>query len=444
MKSYTLEQIANAMSGTLPQGGGDVVISAGVSTDTRAIAAGSLFVALQGERFDAHDFIGQAREAGAAAVVVHDLSKVPEGVPAVLVGNTLRGLQDLAHWYGRALKIPVIAISGSNGKTSTKDFTKAVLSQRFKVSATKGNLNNHIGLPLSVLSTEADDEVAIYEMGMNHPGELAPLCEIARPQISIITNVGTAHIEFMGSQDAIAEEKGTLARALDSKGTLLVPSDCEYLEGFREMTAGKVVAVGEGSVRAEEIVPGRNGSSFELVVDGLGRISTSISVPGRHMVSNALLAAGAGVELGLTLEEIARGLESAELTTGRLRQFVCKGVTVIDDTYNANPESIIAALQTAADMPGEGSRTAVLGHMGEQGDHAGPAYRLIGQLAGDLGLRLVSVGSEARDLNAPHHFDTVEAAAGWLSNNTNAGDLVLFKGSRTAAIERVMNQAYPE
>lgn len=444
MKTYTLQQLAEAMSGTLPQGGGELLVRAGVTTDTRTISEGSLFVALKGERFDAHEFIGQAIEAGAVAVVAHDPSRVPASVPFVQVEETLKALQDLAAWYRGELSIPVIAISGSNGKTSTKDFTRSVLSQRFRVNATKGNLNNHIGLPLTVLDTEESDEVGVFEMGMNHAGELAPLCEIARPDLSIITNVGTAHIEFLGSRDAIAEEKGTLARALTAEGTLLVPSDCDYLGGFRTMTEGKVVDVGEGKVRAENIVPGASGSTFDLVVDGVGTIAASISVPGRHMVTNALLAAGAGVELGLTLDEIAAGLQETDLTSGRLRQFDYRGVTVIDDTYNANPESIMAALQTAADLPIAGTRTAVIGQMAEQGDHAGPAYRIIGQLAGDLGLRLVSVGAEAEALNAPHHFESVEAAAGWLSENTNTGDLVLFKGSRAAAIERVMNQAYPE
>jgi len=444
MKAYSLQQFADAMSGTLPKGGGDLVISAGVSTDTRKMAEGALFVALKGERYDAHNFLDQAVASGAGALVVQEAVSLPKEVPVILVKDTLQALQDLAKWYRHELGILVVAISGSNGKTSTKDFTCSVLSQRFRVNATLGNLNNHIGLPLTVLATKTDDEVGVFEMGMNHAGELAPLCEIARPDISIITNVGTAHIEFMGSRDAIGHEKGTLARALGEKGTLLVPWDCEYLDDYRATTAGTVIAVGAGSIRAENVVAGVAGSTFDLVVDNLGRIATSISVPGRHMVSNALLAAGAGVVLGMTLEEISVGLENASLTSGRLRQFESNGVTVFDDTYNANPESILAALQTLADHPTQGGRTAVLGEMAEQGEHAGPAYLRIGALAGDLGLRLVSVGAEAAGMNALHHFETVEEASGWLSGNTHSGDLVLFKGSRAAAIERVMNLAYPE
>ena len=444
MKSYSLQQLADAMSGTLPQGGGELVISTGVSTDTRKIADGALFVALKGDRFDAHEFLDQAVASGAGALVIQDVASLPAGVPAVLVDDTQQALQDLAKWYRNELKIPVVAISGSNGKTSTKDFTLSVLSQRFRVNATLGNLNNHIGLPLTVLATKGDDEVGVFEMGMNHAGELAPLCDIARPDISVITNVGTAHIEFMGSREAIAHEKGTLARALGEKGTLLVPSDCDFIDDYRASTAGTVIVVGEGAIRAENVVARTDGSTFDLVVDDLGRIETSIAIPGRHMVSNALLAAGVGVVLGLTLEEISAGLKNSTLTSGRLRQFESNGVSVLDDTYNANPESVMAALHTLAGQPARGVRTAVLGKMAEQGEHAGPAYLRIGALADELGLRLVSVGSEAAGMNAPHHFETVEEASGWLSENTHAGDLVLFKGSRAAAIERVMNLAYSE
>lgn len=446
MKPYSLKQLASAMNGTLlqcEQGGGDLVVSTGVSTDTRSIPNGALFFALKGENFDAHNFLAQAAQSGAGALVIQDAANLPADIPAVLVNDALEALQALAKWYRAELGIPVIAITGSNGKTSTKDFTKNVLSQKFRVNATLGNLNNHIGLPLTVLATAADDEVGVFEMGMNHSGELAPLCEIGQPNVSIITNVGTAHIEHMGSRAAIGLEKGTLARALDADGTLLVPSDCDYLDDFRASTPAKVIAVGDGSVRAENVVPGEAGSTFDLVIDDLGSIPTSIGVAGKHMVSNALLAAGAGAVLGLSLEQISAGLQTAELTSGRLRQFQSGGVTVIDDTYNANPESVIAALETLANLPGGGRRTAALGVMAELGDHAAEAYARIGQIARDLNLQLVTVGEEALTYGSDHHFQTPEEAAQWLSENTTSGDIVLFKGSRLAAMEKVMNHAFP-
>lgn len=453
MNPYSVQQLATAMNGSLLQGRGDFIVESGVSTDTRSIKPGSLFVALKGENFDAHNFLQQAVDGGVGALVVQKEGDLPENTPVILVDDTLSALQRLAGWYRGELTIPVVAISGSNGKTSTKDFTRSVLGQKLKVNATKGNLNNHIGLPLTVLDTDSDDEAGIFEMGMNHSGELEPLCQIGRPDVSIITNVGTAHIENLGSREAIAVEKGTLARALSSEGTLLVPADCDFVEQYCRETKGKVVTIGgdDSAIRAENVVSGADGSQFDLVIDEVGRVATSISVPGRHMVSNALLAAGAGWLLGLSLEEISKGLSEAGLTSGRLRQFDYQGISVIDDTYNANPESVIAALETLASLPGNGRRIAALGMMAELGTHAAEAYERVGRLAAERELCLVAVGDEASGMSngareaggEAYQFSQVESASEWLSENTNSGDLVLFKGSRMAAMERVMNQSFP-
>ena len=444
MKSYPLQKLAHAMSGSLLQGGEDCVISAGVSTDTRCLPAGAMFFALKGENFDAHHFLAEAVEAGAGALVLQDDSDLPEGIPVILVNDTLKALQALAKWYRGELGIPVVAITGSNGKTSTKDYTHSVLSQKFRVNSTLGNLNNHIGLPLTVLATAADDEVGVFEMGMNHSGELAPLCEIGRPDVSIITNVGTAHIEHLGSRKAIAIEKGTVARVLSEKGTLLLPSDCDEVYDFRASTPARVITVGDGEIRAENTVSGESGSAFDLTIDGLGTKRTSISIVGRHMISNALLAAGAGFVLGLSLDEISAGLTNAELTSGRLRRYLSNGLTVIDDTYNANPESVIAALETLASLPGSGRRIAALGMMAELGEHAVEAYPRIGRIARDLGVTLITVGDDADKYGDDHHFRNHEEAATWLSNETSPGDIVLFKGSRMAAMDQVMKLTFPE
>ncbi|MDC0278419.1 UDP-N-acetylmuramoyl-tripeptide--D-alanyl-D-alanine ligase, partial [Akkermansiaceae bacterium] len=426
------------------QGGEDCVISAGVSTDTRCLPAGAMFFALKGENFDAHHFLAEAVEAGAGALVLQDDSDLPEGIPVILVNDTLKALQALAKWYRGELGIPVVAITGSNGKTSTKDYTHSVLSQKFRVNSTLGNLNNHIGLPLTVLATAADDEVGVFEMGMNHSGELAPLCEIGRPDVSIITNVGTAHIEHLGSRKAIAIEKGTVARVLSEKGTLLLPSDCDEAYDFRASTPARVITVGDGEIRAENTVSGESGSAFDLTIDGLGTKRTSISIVGRHMISNALLAAGAGYVLGLSLDEISAGLTNAKLTSGRLRRYLSHGLTVIDDTYNANPESVIAALETLASLPGSGRRIAALGMMAELGEHAVEAYPRIGRIARDLGVTLITVGDDADKYGDDHHFRNHEEAATWLSNETSPGDIVLFKGSRMAAMDQVMKLTFPE
>jgi UDP-N-acetylmuramoyl-tripeptide--D-alanyl-D-alanine ligase len=235
-----------------------------------------------------------------------------------------------------------------------------------------------------------------------------------------------------------------VARALSEKGTLLLPSDCDEVYDFRASTSARVITVGKGEIRAENSVSGESGSTFDLTIDGLGTKRTSISVVGRHMISNALLAAGTGFVLGLSLDEISAGLTNAKLTSGRLRRYFSNGSTVIDDTYNANPESVIAALETLASLPGGGRKIAALGMMAELGEHAVEAYPRIGGIARDLGVSLVTVGDDADKYGADHHFQTHGEAATWLSNETSPGDLVLFKGSRMAAMDQVMKLTFPE
>jgi len=452
MKTLAISQIAQAAGGTLLAGSAEATVGA-VSTDTRRLGQGSLFVALKGERFDANDLAAQALADGASAVMVERWDdSVPASAGAVIqVADTLVALQRLARWYRRQFPaLQAVGITGSNGKTSTKDFTAAVLGQAFQVCATKGNLNNHIGLPLTVLSMEESDTAAVFEMGMNHPGEIAPLCEIAAPNVGIITNIGTAHIEYMGSREAIAEEKGALARSLPADGALLIPAGCDFLDYYKRRTKARVIAVGNGRgvVRAEGLRQDDAGNStFTLVIEDRAVAEVELPVTGRHMVKNALLAAGAGWFLGMNPEAIAKGLSGSRLTSGRLRRYSSKGVIVFDDTYNANPESMIAAIETLAETPVAGRRYAVLGRMGELGIHAQEAHLRVGRLAAERGLTVLAVGEGSRGIadgagQLLHFPDGVEAA-GWLSANLKAGDAALFKASRSAAIERVMNQAFP-
>jgi UDP-N-acetylmuramoyl-tripeptide--D-alanyl-D-alanine ligase len=448
MKSFA-QQISEILGSPLLGSEGDV---RGVFTDTRTPIEGGAFFALRGENFDGDLFAEAALKSGASVAVVHEWKsgEVPAGKAVIVVPDTLFALQRLAHWWRSQLDIPVVCITGSNGKTSTKDFTTAVLSQKFNVNATKGNLNNHIGLPLTVLATAKEHTAAVYEIGMNHGGELSPLCEIARPQYGVITNIGSAHIEFFGSREAIAEEKGTLARYLPEDGLLITPAGCDFNEYFRARTRARLISVGNGRgiVRAENIRPQADGTRFDLVIEGEETHGVFIPVLGKHMVTNALLAAAVGWRLGIPADHIALGLSSVKLTTGRLRQIKWEGITLLDDTYNANPESMEAAIDTLAEIPvAEGAqRIIVLGKMGELGAHSETAHARIGKLAIAKGLRLIAVGDGAEGIaeagGAPH-FKKLHAAADWLLENSRSGDVILFKGSRAAAIEKVLQTAFP-
>jgi UDP-N-acetylmuramoyl-tripeptide--D-alanyl-D-alanine ligase len=452
MKPISAQQLCEILGVPLAAGRGDVMASGGVSTDTRTLPQGAVFFALRGENFNGDHFAAKALEGGASvAIVQHWDGEPPAGTAIIVVSDTLLALQRLACWWRKQLDIPVVAITGSNGKTSTKDFTAAVLSRKFDVSATRGNLNNHIGVPLTVLATTPEHTAAVWEMGMNHPGEIAPLCEIARPKYGIITNIGTAHIEFLKTREAIAEEKGMLARALPADGILFIPATCDFCDYLRQRTKAHLIAVGNGRglVRAEDLRFEVDGTSFKLVIEGEEPAEVTLPVPGRHMVTNALLAAGVGWKLGISPAEIAAGLSGASLTGGRLGHYDFQGTTVIDDTYNANPESMAAAIETLADTPvRDGSRRIiVLGRMGELGPHAPAAHLRTGALAAERKLTVVAVGegSEGIAEGAKHspHFPDLEQAAKWLAREVKPGDVVLFKGSRTATVERVMHAAFP-
>jgi len=458
MKPITVDEIASATGGELVSATahGKVVVDA-VSTDTRTLANGSLYIALRGDHFDGNKFALAAVEAGAACLVLDELPADIDqlDVPVVLVQDSLLALQRLAKWYRQQLNIRVVGITGSNGKTSTKDFTASVIAQKWKVNATQGNLNNHIGLPLSVLSTEEDDQVCVWEMGMNHAGEIAPLCQIAQPDIGVITNIGTAHIEFLKTREGIAEEKSALARALPEQGTLVLPASCDFVDYLIERTRAKVMIAGNcrGVVRAEDLKITEAGSAFKLCIDQQDEVAVEIGVSGKHMVNNALLAAAVGHTLGMKSADIAEGLKQAKLTGGRLQKYVSGGVSVIDDTYNANPDSMIAAIDTLAELPihNGARRLVVLGAMGELGSHSDAEHRRVGKAAAEKKLTVVSVGEAARNIyegaievsGDAHQFDDAESAASWIKDFCKEGDSALFKGSRMAGMEKVMNQAFP-
>jgi UDP-N-acetylmuramoyl-tripeptide--D-alanyl-D-alanine ligase len=452
MNSLTLSQIAQFAGASLSSGDGTAVINK-VSTDSRTIKPGELFVALRGENFEGHDFVAASARAGGTGALV-DLQwvgNVPNNFALLRATDTLQAYQTLAANYRRSLAMKVLAITGSNGKTSTKDFAAAVLARRFRVTKTEGNFNNHVGLPRTILEATSEDEVAVWEIGMNHPGEIAALSKIAAADAAIITNIGVAHIEFMGSREAIALEKGALAEAIEPQGTVVLNADDPFTEGIAARTRAKVVLAGTtgGAVRAIEIRQSAEGSEF-TIVEGAHRCRAQLPVAGSHMVQNALLAVAAGRAFGLSIEECAAGLAAAPLTKARLQIKEINGVQFLDDSYNANPDSMKAALRTLVELDTEGKRIAVLGEMRELGAESERAHREVGETAATLGVNqlitigdtaeLIAEGARTAGLDKVSSVRSTAEAAKLLGEIAEPGDLVLIKGSRAARTEEVIEQ----
>jgi UDP-N-acetylmuramoyl-tripeptide--D-alanyl-D-alanine ligase len=404
MIKRTAEEIARLAGGKLVQGASAQRVH-GVATDTRKDMTGRLFVPIVGERFDGHDFIETAVDQGAVAALWQAGKAVPEkaqGLALIEVEDTLVGLQSLAAGYRSELTgLRVVGVTGSNGKTSTKDLLASVLSERFTVQKTLGNLNNHIGVPLMLLQLEEETEVAVLEMGMNHRHEIELLARLAAPQIGVITNIGEAHIEYLGSRGGIADAKCELIEALPPGGKAVLFGDEPLLRERAGKTEASVVwfGFGEGNdVRAVEVENlGIEGSRFQLA----GEPGTyELPVPGLHQLGNALAAVAVGEELGMTREEIRAGLKGAKLTARRFEVHKTPQGTVIDDAYNASPTSMRAALAMLSEMPG-GYKVAALGGMLELGPDSVQMHRDTGAyLAGLQIAELVCIGDLARDIAA--------------------------------------------
>jgi UDP-N-acetylmuramoyl-tripeptide--D-alanyl-D-alanine ligase len=450
MNPLSLGQIATFADGALFAGNAEAMVSR-ISTDSRTLQPGDLFVPLRGENFDGHKFVQQAVERGAVGAMVEENwhGTTLADFALIRVTDTLLGYQTLARNYRAALPLKVIAITGSNGKTSTKDFVAATLGRKFRVTKTEGNFNNHVGLPQTMLAANSDDEIAVWEIGMNHPGEIAALAKLAGPDVAIITNVGIAHIEFMGSREAIALEKGALAEAVAANGTVILNADDPFSEEIAKRTSAKVIRAGidNGSVRASDVRQSATGSEF-TILEGAHRCRAQLPVPGTHMVQNAMLAIAAGRAFGLSLEECAVGLASTPLTKARLQIKEIDGIQFIDDSYNANPDSMKAALRTLIELDADGRRIAVLGEMGELGDESERGHREVGEAAAELEVdQLISVGpagaaiaraAQKAGLENSVAVDSPEKAAELLGEHASPGDLILVKGSRTARMERVL------
>ena len=449
MNPLSLSSVADMCGAVLLAGNSENLVRR-VGKDTRSIEPGDLYVALRGERFDGNQFIAEAAAKGAVAALCDGDPPVglPQGFGILSTPDSLSGLALLASAWRSRLRLRAIAITGSSGKTSVKDFTAAVLGKSLRTTATQGNLNNEIGLPLSILSADLEDEAAVWEIGMNHRGEIAPLAGLARPEIGIITGIGTAHIEHLGSREEIAAEKGDLLERLPSGGCAIIPAEDEFSQKLRSRTSARIFEVGfdRGELRATGVQYGLDESRFVIEGD-YGRSEGILPVPGRHMIGNALLAIAAGLQCGITLENCVSGLADVTLNSGRLARVVRRGVTFLDDTYNANPDSMIAALETIEGISLPGRKIAVFGRMGELGIHAAEGYERVGTRSASVLSTLITVGDEASamaeaasqaGLSDVRVVSDNAIAARLLSSLAAEGDLVLLKASRSARMEEVL------
>jgi UDP-N-acetylmuramoyl-tripeptide--D-alanyl-D-alanine ligase len=451
MRRCTLEEVARFSGGRLIQGDPALAVDR-LHTDTRTIGAGDCFVALRGDRFDGHAFVREVQERGAVAALVSNrmTPDVPAELGLVEVPDTLEALQRFAATYRGLLSARTIGVTGSSGKTSTKEFIAAVLRTRFRTKATRGNLNNHIGVPLTLLDLEEGDEFGVIEMGMNHSGEIAILAKLAAPTMGVISSIGPAHIEFFSGQAAIADEKAQLIAALPTDGVAILNGDDEWSRRIAPRTSARVVWIGDSADAAwsaREVEVTAEGIAFRLE-HGAESVAVRLPVFNRVMVSNALLAAAVGGECGLTPAEIARGLEAVALPGARMQVVEARGARIINDAYNANPSSMKAALVALEEFPGADRRIAVLGSMGELGRHATELHREVGAFAARHGVGLlIAVGphAEAYVLGAmgggmrdvARALDAEEATVA-LSAILQPGDTVLVKGSHFMGLEKLV------
>jgi UDP-N-acetylmuramoyl-tripeptide--D-alanyl-D-alanine ligase len=425
-----------------------------ISTDSRTAGPGCLFVAIRGEKFDGHRFVAAAQERGAVAAIVDDAFNASSvaGLPLMVVADTVAALGALAGMYREKFTIPVVAVGGSNGKTTTKDMIAAVFRSSFATLATEGNLNNHIGVPATIFRLERMHKAAVIELGTNHPGEIAHLCSFTRPTHALITNIGREHLEFFGTLNGVADEELTLFRSLNRRpaGLALVNVDDPLLRPMLRKTK-KHLAYGftnRGTgVRGKDLTIDDNGCArFSFKGPSMRRwMPVQLGVPGRHNAMNALAAAAVGLALKVPAANIVDALESFRASNKRMESLLTGGVLILNDTYNANPDSVIAALKTLTAAGKTGKTIAVLGDMRELGAASEELHRMVGREARALHVDyILTYGEQARFIheaaNGPGavHYDNKNMMAEYLAELVTPGDTVLVKGSRGMTMEDVV------
>jgi UDP-N-acetylmuramoyl-tripeptide--D-alanyl-D-alanine ligase len=454
MSVLTVEEIIEATGGELLSENSKTFN--GVSIDSRTIADDEVFFAIRGERFDGHDFLEAALDKGRGAIVETRPDLTSKGNVIICVNDTLRSLQDLANFLRRRRNIPVVAVTGSNGKTTTKEMIYVILSGKYKTLKNEGNLNNHIGLPLSLTRLNPDDEVIVLEMGMNAPGEIRRLCEIAVPSHGVITNIGSAHVGKLGSYDAVRDAKLEIIEGLS---VAIVNADDNFLmQGLEQIKdfKGQIITfaiMNEANIMARNISTTGKGSEFILEIKDTESTPVSLNVHGLFNVYNALAASAVCFSLGMSINEIKTALEAYRAFPMRFEVIRRKGITVINDSYNANPSSMEESIKELVRMCDEGRAVAILGDMRELREFSEYEHRAIGKTVSESGVDIfIAVGEKmslaaeesikAKGRNAgPEviNFKDVHEVKKVITDILEQGDTVLIKGSRAMSMERIID-----
>jgi UDP-N-acetylmuramoyl-tripeptide--D-alanyl-D-alanine ligase len=457
---FTVDEIIEATGGRIIKRSSGGTFR-GLSTDSRHISNGALYLPIIGERFDGHDFIGDAIKDGALGSLVQSgleerFKHLSGDITLISVNDTLEALGDIAHFWRKKFELPIIAITGSSGKTTTKEMVAGVVGTTKKTLKSRGNFNNLVGLPLTLLEMNASHEVAIVEMGTNRSGEIGRLTQIAIPDIGLITNIGPAHLEGLKSMDVVREEKWDLFNKMENRGTAIINNDDDSLRELAGRWNGDAVTFGiknDADVRAEHIsIKGRTGTNFTLTIDGVPR-ELKMSITGEHNIYNALAAAASSLAVGIEHDLICEGLQSFKPISGRMEILNLKnGAFLIDDTYNANPASVSVALKTLKDLKERGKSTVILGDMLELGAWAEEMHEDIGSLMADTGVdtiflrgkfsRAVSEGAVRGGLKSNQFYfpETTKEIVTHLRQHLKEGDWVLVKGSRNMKMEEIVQE----
>lgn len=454
MKRWTLEHIARITGGTLHPPTASLTVG-GISTNSRSLEPGQLFIPLRGENFDGHDFLMEAARQGAAACLSEELIH-GFAVPVIKIKNSLRALGDLGAASRFESPVPLVALTGSAGKTTTKEMLASILSTTGAGLKTAGNFNNLIGVPLTLLRLEEHHRWAVIEMGMNRPGEISALTRMSAPSVGLITNVGASHLEGVGDMEGVARAKGELFAGLAPGSTAVVNLDDERVKALPLAAGVRSFSYGldpEADLGAENLLADAGtglGACYRFVLRlGERRYPVRLNVAGRHNVHNAMAAAAAATVLGVSMENIVHGLNRFAAPSGRMQlQQLSPGVVLMDDTYNANPDSMRAALETLFDSEQPGRRIAVLGDMLELGKDSDQLHRQVGALAARCADRLYLLGQSSQHTalgareqgmaqSAIEHLDSSEEIVRRLKKPLKNGGTVLVKGSRGMRMERI-------